>query len=178
MTNDDETTDRDLFVRLLMRHDRAIRSYLRALLPTANDVDEVMQEVSVVAWRKFGELDEPDNFRQWVCVIARYEVLMHRRKNARDRIRLGEELELLIADEGVQELAMRERQLEFLERCLEQLPPDRKQLALRVYATEEPMKTIAEQLGRTPEALYKLMSRLRRSLLECVERSVAEAGQS
>ena len=178
MANDDETTDRDLFVRLLMRHDRAIRAYLRVLLPTANDVDEVMQEVSVVAWRKFGEMDEPDNFRQWICVIPRYEVLMHRRKKARDRLRLGEELELLIADEGVQELAMRERQLKFLEGCLDQLHPDRKQLVLRVYAAEEPMKTIAEQIGRTPEALYKMMSRLRRGLFECVERSVAEAGQS
>ena len=39
--------DRELFVRLIMRHDRAIRAFLRGLLPTAADVDEVMQEVSV-----------------------------------------------------------------------------------------------------------------------------------
>ena len=71
--------DRELFVRLIMRHDRPIRAFLRGLLPTAADVDEVMQEVSVIAWRKFGQLDDPQDFRRWVCVIARYEVLMHRR---------------------------------------------------------------------------------------------------
>ena len=41
--------DREMFVRLLMRHDRVIRAFLRGLLPTATDVDEVMQEVSVIA---------------------------------------------------------------------------------------------------------------------------------
>ncbi len=102
--------DREQFVRLLMRHDRVVRAYLRSLLPTATDVDEVMQEISVVAWRKFGELDDPDNFRRWICVIARYEVLMHRRKKARDRIVLGREIEELLADEGLEELSLRERQ--------------------------------------------------------------------
>ena len=62
---------REQFVRLLVRHDRAIRAWLRVLLPTLNDVDEVMQEVSVVAWRKFDQLDDPENFQRWVCVIAR-----------------------------------------------------------------------------------------------------------
>lgn len=175
--NDTERPDRELFVRLLMRHDRAIRAFLRPLLPTATDVDEVMQEVSVIAWRKLGELDDPENFRRWACVIARYEVLMYRRKKARDRFVLGEEIEQLIAGEGLEELAMREQQLEALEGCLDKLPAGRRQLVLRIYAAEDPMKTIAKQIGKTPEALYKLVSRLRRELLQCVERTLAEAGQ-
>lgn len=168
--------DRELFVRLLMRHDRAIRAFLRSLLPTATDVDEVMQEVSVVAWRKFGELDDPENFRRWACVIARYEVLMHRRKKARDRFALGEDIEQLIALEGLEELSLREQQLDALEGCLEKLPAERKQLVLRVYAAEHPMRTIAQQIGKTPDALYKLLSRVRRDLLQCVEHTLAEAG--
>ena len=38
--NDTEKSDREFFVRLLMRHDLAIRAFLRCLLPTATDVDE------------------------------------------------------------------------------------------------------------------------------------------
>lgn len=168
--------DRDVFVRLLMRHDRTIRAYLRGLLPTASDVDEVMQEASVVAWRKFGELDHPENFRRWACVIARYEVLMYRRKKARDRLVLGEEIERLMADEGLDELPLRDRQLEALEACLEKLPPERRRLVLRVYEAESPMKTIAEQVGKTPTAIHKMLSRVRRELLLCVERSLAGGG--
>lgn len=168
--------DRELFVRLLMRHDRAIRAYLRGLLPSALDVDEVMQEVCVVAWRKFGELDDPENFGRWTCVIARYEVLMYRRTKARDRLVLGEDIERLMADEGLEELGMRQRQLEALEGCLGKLPSERRSLVMRLYAAEAPMKTVAEQVGKTPEALYKLLSRARRELLDCVERTLAGAG--
>ena len=174
--NHTEEPDRELFVRLLMRHDRAIRAFLRSLLPTATDVDEVMQEVSVVAWRKFDELDDADNFRRWACIIARYEVLMHRRKKARDRFVLGEEIEQLIAEEGLEELSVREQQLAALEGCLDKLPAERRQLVMRIYAAEDPMKTIAGQIGKTPAALYKLVNRLRRELLQCVERTLAEAG--
>ena len=46
---------------------------------------------------------------------------------------------------------------------------------LHVYAAEHPMKTVAEQIGKTPEALYKLLSRVRRQLLQCVEHTLAEA---
>ena len=165
--------DPDQFARLIMRHDRVIRAFLRGLLPTASDVDEVMQEVSVVAWRKFDQLDDPENFRQWACVIARYEALMHRRRKARDRIVLGDEIDQLLVDEGLQELSLRERQLHALEGCLAKQPTDRKRLVMRVYAAEQPMKAIAEQLGKTPAALYKLLSRIRHELLECVEQTLA-----
>ena len=175
--NNAQEPDREVFVRLLMHHDRAIRAFLRGLLPTASDVDEVMQEVSVIAWRKFGDLDDPENFRRWVCVIARYEVLMYRRKKARDSFVLGKEIEELIVEEGLEELALREEQLEALEDCLEKLTSERKQLVMRAYSAEHPMKTIAEQVGKTPEALYKILSRARRELLHCVESTLSGAGQ-
>ena len=175
MNGVERKADRELFVRLLMRHDRTIRAYLRSMLPTAQDVDEVMQDVSVAAWRKFDALDDPENFRAWAGVIARYEVLMYRRKKARDRLVLGEEIERLIADEGLEELSLRERQLEALEVCLGKLPEDRKHLVLRIYAAESPLKTIAEQVGKSPEAIYKVVSRVRRELLRCVERTLQGA---
>lgn len=172
-----DVADRELFVRLLMRHDRVIRAFLRSLLPTHFDVDEVMQEVSVVAWRKFGDLHEPGNFRRWVCRIARYEVLAYRRRQARDRLLLSEKLEQLIAEEGIDELSLREQQLKALEGCVEKLPAGRKQLVLSAYSANQTMKSIAEENGKTPEAIYKLLSRLRYELLRCIERTTAETAQ-
>ena len=43
-----------------------------------------MQEVSLVAWRKFPTLTDPAQFPRWGCVIARYEILKFRRTHARD----------------------------------------------------------------------------------------------
>lgn len=175
--NEQNSSDRESFVRLLMRHDRALRAFLRSLLPSSIDVDEVMQEASVVAWKKFGELDSHDNFCRWMVGIARYEVLMLRRTKARDRVVLTDEIEQLIVDEGVEELGLRQQQLMALEGCVEKLPPDRRQLVQRVYSTKESMKTIAADIEKTPEALYKLLSRLRQQLQGCIESVISEAGQ-
>jgi len=165
--------DPQLFVRLLMQHDRTIRAFLRGLLPTSADVDEVMQEVSVVAWRKFDQLDRPENFLRWACGIARYEVLTYRRGKARDRLVLGEDIETLMADEGLEELPQRKQQLAALEDCLNKLPVERRQLVLQAYSARGQLKSLAEKVGKSPEALYKLISRIRRQLLACVERFLA-----
>lgn len=165
-------------MRLLIRHDRAIRAWLRASLPSMNDVDEVMQEVSVVAWRKFDQLDDPENFQRWVSVIARYEILMYRRKKARDRFVLGKEVEQLIAEEGQEELKLREQQLGALEHCVQKLPESKRELVMEVYSSGQPMHAVAKQLGKSDAALYKSISRVRQSLLECVKRSLAEGAAS
>lgn len=165
--------DREQFVRLLTRHDRVIRAFLRSLLPNFTDVDEVMQEVSVTIWRKFSSLDDSSNFCRWACGIARIEVLRFWRSKARDRIVLGEDVEQLIANEGVDQLAERQEQLTALEGCVEKLPEEKKRLVLEAYSGERSMKAIADAAGKSPESIYQVLSRLRRQLLKCIERSLA-----
>jgi RNA polymerase sigma-70 factor (ECF subfamily) len=78
-----------------------------------------------------------------------------------------------LADEGLEGLGLREQQLDALERCLNKLPDDRKQLVMRIYAADQPIKTIAKQIGKTPNAAYQILSRARRDLLTCVEQTLA-----
>lgn len=167
-------SDHETFVRCLLRDERTIRAFLRSMLPSACDVDEVMQEVSVVAWRKFGDLDDTDNFCKWVCAIARFEVLMYRRKKARDRFVLDESVERLIAEEGLEELELREKQLSALNNCLKKLPSNKRNLIVLVYSSRRSMISIAEELGKTPESIYKAMSRLRKLLLDCISQQLPE----
>ena len=55
--------------------------------------------------------------------------------------------------------------------CLQELPIEQRDLIARHYAGEESIKTIAEELQAAPSALYMRLSRVRRLLLECLERS-------
>lgn len=171
----DNQDRREAFVGLLMRHDRVIRAYLRSMLPSLADVDDLMQEVSIAAWRGFEKLDAPENFRVWACGIARIEYLRFRRNKARNRIVLGKEVEQLIADEGIAELTMRQRELEALEACVQKLPDERKHLVFDAYAGDRSMKTIAEAVGKTPDAVYQIISRVRRQILKCIEKTIAGA---
>ena len=68
MTKQQETSPGDryeVFVRLLVENESRVRSFLRGLLPTWQDVEEVTQEASLVAWRKFDEFEIGTSFG-WV----------------------------------------------------------------------------------------------------------------
>lgn len=129
----------------------------------------MMQEVSIAALRKFSTLDDHSAFSAWACVIARYELLSARRRFARDRLVLAEDVVELLADEGVDELPLRQQQLQALDQCIDKLPRERRELALAAYAKETTIRELATQLKRTEGSLYQLLSRIRKQLYRCME---------
>ena len=103
MSDEDSTqpTNDGRFVQLLAKHEPEIRAFIRASLPSSHDVAEVMQNVSLVAWNKFSELENTDSgFAKWVCVIARFEIMKFRRGLARDRFVLDEDVVRLLLRRG------------------------------------------------------------------------------
>src|SRR5829696_5133059 len=102
MTVPDSTATRDddryeQFVRLLVEHERHLRSFLHSLLPSRTDVDEVMQETCLTAWRKFDLFALDTNFLAWTAAIARFEALKHLRARGRDRLVFSDDVLELIA---------------------------------------------------------------------------------
>ena len=76
MSDELNTDPRGAFPRLWAKHDPGIRAFVRASLPDPHDLAEVMQNVSVIAWKKFSDLEDVETgFGPWVSVIARYEIL-------------------------------------------------------------------------------------------------------
>lgn len=157
------------FMQLFTRHEGALRCFVRTLLPTWDDVDEVMQSVSIAAWTKFDQFNLQTDFARWAATIARYEVLNYRRSKARDRLVFDEALILLLADECQEEFAQSEQERQALDGCLEKLPMHQRELVLRVYTAGQKIKPIAEEIGVSPNALYKTLARLRLILLQCIE---------
>ena len=169
-STDDNNED---FLRLLAQHDPAIRAFIRASIPDVTDVAEVMQNVSIVAWKKFSDLANPEtDFGRWACVIARYEILRFRRSKARDRLMLDPDIVEKLADEGIEETSAREHWLRALETCLTKLPETNRDLLLKAYQPEVSMKSLAAGMNKKPNALYQTLSRLRLSLVDCIEGEV------
>jgi len=130
-----------------------------------------MQEVSIVAWRKFSTLDNRDAFGAWACMIARYELLMARRRYARDRLVLSEDLVELMADEGAQEMSIRHQQLNALDACLAELPSERREIALAAYNADTSIRRLATELNRSEASLYQLLYRIRKQLYTCMSQT-------
>jgi RNA polymerase sigma-70 factor, ECF subfamily len=164
--------DHEAFVQLLLRHEPLVRAYIRALVNTADEVDELMPEVALVAWRKFDQLEDHAAFGKWACVIARYEVMRYRRDKARDRLLLDEDVISKLVAEADEELHHTESQMRALESCLEKLPEERRRLVLASYAPGASIKEIASRVGRSEDGLYQLLRRIRLELQRCVESSL------
>ena len=172
----DEAPDpHETFLRLWTVHEPSLRAYVRSCCPKAQEVDDVMQEVSVAALRKFSTLDDHSAFGPWACLIARYELLTARRRYARDRLVLSEDIVQLLADEGANELSLRERQLKTLDQCVEKLPRERRELALSAYAKDTTIREMAARLQRTEGSLYQLLARIRKELHRCMVQALEGA---
>jgi RNA polymerase sigma-70 factor len=142
------------FMALLMEHHSGLRGYLRSLVPTWSDVDDVIQQVSLVAWRKFDEFERGTNFLAWLMVIARFEALKHRRGLARGPQLMAEDLCELLASEP-ETAAFEAREIDrwrtALEYCLGRLDDGR----TTVIASNLDDAGLAEHVGD------RLWSRLR-----------------
>lgn len=164
------------FVRAFTHHEPQLRAFVRSLLPSWNDVDEVMQETSLVLWRKWSDFDPESDFIKWGCVVARFEVLKHRRRKARDRHVFDADVIELLAEEGAEEAGSLDRQRYALDKCLGELPENQRRIVMAAYAPGRTIKETAAQTGKSATALYKTLNRIRAALLRCVDNSVRKEG--
>jgi RNA polymerase sigma-70 factor (ECF subfamily) len=168
--------DHELFLTLLLRHEPTIRASIRTVVQRPEDVDEIMQSTSLVAWKKFDSLTEHEAFGRWARVIARHEVLKFQRTKARDRFVLDTDLVERILEEAEGETDTSGRRLSWLEQCLEKLPEPRRTLLLQSYMPGSTIRSIAGSLGREEDALYQMLRRLRLELRGCIEKGLQEEG--
>jgi RNA polymerase sigma-70 factor (ECF subfamily) len=166
----------DHFLRLYVGQEEALRGFVRSLVPTREDAREVMQEVAAVLWRKFEQLESPDDFRRWAFGVARFEALAWMRDRARDRHVFDAEVLALLADDAAQAADALEARREALEHCLGKLPGPQRELVRAAYAPGARIDALAERMGRSAMSLYKTLHRIRISLVECTERTLGREG--
>ena len=168
-TNRNGSNNGEAFVRLLLDHEPKVRGFLRGLLPTWSDVDEVIQEASLIAWRKFDDFEEETSFGGWFLTIARFEALKHRRKIARTPLVFKDDLWDLLVEEATGDEATIIRK-EHLTSCLKQMAPDKRELLLKVHSQGVVTRQVAQEIGKSEQAFYKMIQRLRASLMDCISK--------
>lgn len=166
------------FLRLFTANEQAVRAYVRRLVPQRADADDVMQDVSVVLWEKFQTLRETQDFRAWAFGVARFEVLAWLRDKGRDRLVLREEVVLKIAEESACDEPRLERQREALEHCLAKVPSGQRELLMQAYQSGNRIQEVAQASGRSIPGFYQWLHRMRRTLLDCARRALAQEAAS
>lgn len=168
-SNDDEV------VADLTKVQAALVLYIRSLMPGDPSAEEVVQQANAKIWQKRTEYQRGTSFRAWATAIARFEVLNHRKQQARDarRLQFSDELEQIIAVEAAElgdDLAERQQALH---KCLAELKQESRDLLMSRYESSETLADFALRVGRSVGGLRVTLTRLRSVLAQCIERRIS-----
>ncbi len=164
------------FLPLLTQNQRRIFAYIYTLVPHRADAEDLLQETCITLWEKFEEFEPGTDFAAWACRVAYWKVLNARRKYARSPIIHDDSLLAEISDLALSAQGRLDRRHEALTECLGKLSERDRRLVLSRYQPDIRIHQIAEQLGRSVQATYKAISRIRLLLLNCVSSRLKEAG--
>ena len=164
-------------VRLFSQHQRWLYGYLMALLGNANDAEDVFQEVCVVMWQEHEKFEIGTNFVSWLSVIAYHQVQKFWRLRKRNRNFLNQEILEQIAESMPTNQELHQARRKALSDCLQILAePDRELVRHRYSDRKISTKATAKELGRPTGTVYKALSRIRKSLFDCVNRKLTAEG--
>ena len=168
-----EIESRMRLVSLWTRHQRQIFAYIHALVPRRHDADDLLQETSVVVCQKFDEFTEGTDFVAWACQIAFWQIRAARQKFARSKVVFNQDIVDKMAAQFVQLTHEVDERHAALGKCLEKLHPRDRELLLIRYERGNGVQEAAQRTGRTMEAAYRALNRLRKLLFDCVTNQLA-----
>ncbi len=178
MSSSDKDTE---FVTLLTKHQMAIQVYVQSLMPGDSMAEDVAQKANIALWKKKNDFETGTNFKAWAFAVARYEVLIHRKRQAREGRLLvfSEDLESVFTRELPESDDGLENQLDALRKCLGKLSPKFCNLLRYRYFEEGTLREYAKKVGRSVGGLKVTLHRIRNTLLLCIEKRIKaeEAGK-
>lgn len=165
-------------MQLFTRNQRRLYLYILSQVPSAQDAEEILQEANCIMLAKHDQFAPGTNFLAWSTQIAVYEILKYRQRFGRDRLRFSEAFLQAVADEAAVSLEGIDERRRALEVCLEKLRPADRQLIQHRYQPGSTARDLAETIGRPANSVYQSLGRIRRTLLECVQRQLTAQGAS
>lgn len=166
--------DPEPYLRLLAQHERWLATYVYSLVARTHDADDILQEVKVTLWKQFAKFEQGTNFRAWARTIATYQVLNHRRATRKhEGVSVEEDFIEAIAAEIDRQADGLDRKTDALRLCVQKLPDAHRRVVQWRYFEDCAVDEIAARTQRSSEAVYRLLSRIRAVLHECVSRQAS-----
>jgi RNA polymerase sigma-70 factor (ECF subfamily) len=182
-----DATRHEQFAAAFVRCQDRVYGHIVTMLPNRHDAEDVFQQTSLILWRKWDQFNpaghgarastpeaasafSDSDFIAWACGIARNEVRNFLRLRRRERVTLSDQMMSELADMRLEVQPALQQRRGLLAECVEKLDFLAREMLHRCYAGREPLKIIAQQFRTTPNSLHLRLRRIRRELLECVER--------
>lgn len=170
------------FSSVVREHHSRLRYFIRSLGVQSAWVDDIAQEAFLLAYKKWGDLDEVGNAGVWLCAIARNLVMNELTKTSRRQRLLDENMTTLLlaaeseptrpgqaSDQCISHQALRD--------CMEKLPERSRQVVQARYFHDLNSTDIGGDLKMTTTAVRQVLFRSRQLLADCLQRKeIHEAG--
>lgn len=152
----------DSFDALLAKHRIAVERFVRYRINSFQDAEDVLQEVYILAFRKFVQLREVDSFKPWLISIARNKCNDYFRQKAR-RLEIPiEELSertLTYGRSGISEVSI-------VQDTMEKLGDKDAQILYLYYWKDLPQNEIARRLSLPVGTVKSRLSSARKNFMK------------
>lgn len=168
-----------LFGELLAAHQSRLYGFLFALVGNREDAADLFQSTSLTLWQRFDTFEPGSNFYAWACTTAHFLT-----RNFLKRKRLhcdcfnDQLLDNLAETHGEMEDHIDQPYLLALQECRNRLGVADRELLDSVYVEELSAAQVAGRTGRSRQSVCNSLSRIRRQLLTCIEKQMAQEDHS
>lgn len=159
----------DEFLDLLARHEAQVMGFLWSISWTGEDAEELFQQTVITMWRQLPQFQRGTNFVAWACRIAKLKALEYSRTKRRVLLLSNELIEQMAKEYGQEDYELRLMRRRALDNCLSKIRVEDRTLIQDCYRGDQSFKEVAKKIGRSARSLYKSLSRIRRTLHDCIE---------
>lgn len=166
----------DLFLDIVREYGPSLRTFLGAQLFHRHDLDDLAQEVFIVAYERLLTFTRGEDFGAWLRGIARNKLRQHYERTAR---RVGalelfqrDAARLLDVDLDAAASLTQESHLEALLRCIGRLP-ERMRRVVRGWLGQEKALALSREMALSVPNIYQIQHRASALLRDCIEKEVA-----
>jgi RNA polymerase sigma-70 factor, ECF subfamily len=161
------------FVDQLNQSRSRLFGFIHALVLNFADAEDLYQQVVTLLWQKFNQYELGTDFTAWAIRVADYTVKNFVRRRSRSKVLFNEEIvECLIEERGsVGSPTVTSRSVA-LEHCLGQLRDTDRRLIEMCYGENEKIVEVAKREGKTSDAIYVAVHRIRRALYNCIQKTI------
>lgn len=169
MLDSDTDSNVENYLELLNSNERALSAYVHALVHDRSDAEDILQASRLTMWKKFSDFEPGTNFLAWARKIALHQILNYRRSQRRKPVFSTDPAFIeAVAEEIDRQSDQLSARSEALKICLKKLPEAQRKMILFRYYEGCNIAEVASKTGRTESAAYRLLSRIRKALSECV----------
>ncbi len=152
-----------------------LKEYIAGLLGGAEGVEDLVQETNLFLWERRRDFVRGSNFRAWAMRVAWFKVMAERRDRSREgRVVFSESMLERLAERAEERLDQADLRLDALRHCIDRCRPQDRRILEWKYSRRASLTELAKANDCAPNAMHKMISRLRLALRHCVEKQLGK----